>query len=97
MRAEISSINAIRGVATPILNKYGVVRSALFGSVVRGESSEASDIDFLVEFPPESTLLDLVGLEQELEEAFGRDVDVITFRSLHPLLKEYVLREAVVL
>jgi len=38
-------------------------------------------------------LLDLIGLEQDLEEYFNKKVDVITYNSIHPLLKEYILKE----
>ncbi|HXF48014.1 MAG TPA: nucleotidyltransferase family protein [Verrucomicrobiae bacterium] len=89
------TVEQIRKTAAPILERYGIVRKALFGSVVRGEVRRSSDIDFLVEFPDGSTLLDLAGLEQELAKALRRKVDVVTYRSLHPLLKERVLKEAV--
>jgi len=54
---------------------------------------ESSDIDILVEFGAEKSLLDLAGLEIELEESLGRKVDVLTYNSLHPLLKERILSE----
>ncbi|MCI0530333.1 MAG: nucleotidyltransferase family protein [candidate division Zixibacteria bacterium] len=89
------TIEQIRKIAAPILRRYGITRKAVFGSVVHGEMTDDSDIDFLVEFPSESNLLDLVGLEQDLTEALHRKVDVVTYRSLHPLLKERVLKEAI--
>jgi len=95
MDSKTQAIEQIRKIAAPILERYGVVRSAIFGSAVHGELSESSDIDFLVEFPSDSTLLDLAGLELELAEALQRKVDVVTFHSLHPLLKDRVLKEAV--
>ncbi len=92
---KVVTIEQIRKTAAPILERYGIVRKALFGSVVRGEAGQSSDVDFLVEFPAGSTLLDLAGLELELAEALRRKVDVVTYRSLHPLLKDRVLQEAV--
>ncbi len=50
-------------------------------------------IDILVEFKGEKSLLDLVGLKIELEERLGKKVDVLTYNSLHPLLKERILNE----
>ena len=50
-------------------------------------------IDILVEFKGEKSLLDLVGLKIELEERLGKKVDVRTYNSLHPLLKERILNE----
>jgi predicted nucleotidyltransferase len=67
--------------------------AALFGSLAGGETKEGSDIDILVEFAGEKSLLDLAGLKIELEELLGVRVDVLTYGSLHPLLKDRVLSE----
>ena len=79
----------------PILKQYDVQKAALFGSFVRGEQRQDSDIDILVEFKnrENKTLLDLVGLELELEELLNHKVDVLTYHSIHPLLKDYILKE----
>jgi len=76
-----------------VLERYDVKRAAVFGSLVRGEQKEGSDIDILVEFEGEKSLLDLAGLKIELEEALHRKVDVLTYNSLHPLLKDRILQE----
>lgn len=87
-------LTLIKKKAVPILRKSGVVRSAVFGSVARGEVKKKSDIDFLVEFAGKKTLFDLVGLKLALEDAFKRKVDVVTYDSLrHPLLKKYILKD----
>lgn len=78
-----------------VLPKYGIRKAALFGSFARGEATEKSDIDLLIEFGVKSSLLDLVGLKQELEEILKKNVDVITYKSLHPLLKEKILKDQV--
>ncbi|WP_290623975.1 MULTISPECIES: nucleotidyltransferase family protein [unclassified Archaeoglobus] len=91
----METIEEIRDAMIPVLRKYGVKRASLFGSVVRGEMSEDSDIDLLVEFEGRKSLLDLAGLKIELEEKLKRDVDVLTYKSLHPLLRERILREKV--
>jgi len=75
------------------LKQNDVKRASLFGSVVRGELTDESDIDILVEFKGKKSLLDLVGLKLELEEMLKRKVDVLTYSSLHPLLKDRILRE----
>lgn len=77
----------------PVLRRYDVKRAAFFGSIVRGEQKEDSDIDILVEFEGRKSLLDLVGLQIELEEVLGRKVDVLTYNSLHPLLRDRILQE----
>ena len=88
-----TDIEGIKRKIIPILKRYDVTRGAVFGSFVRGEMEEDSDIDILVEFKGEKSLIDLSGLKLELEELLGRKVDVITYNSLHPLLKEIILRE----
>ncbi len=76
-----------------VLKKNGVRRASLFGSTARGEATEDSDIDLLVEFEGRKSLLDLARLKIELEELLGKKVDVLTYKSLHPLLKEKILSE----
>lgn len=88
-----TKLEEIRKKATPILKEAGVKRSALFGSYVRGEEKEDSDIDMLVELPEGKSLLDLVRLERKLEESLGKKVDLLTFKSVHPLLKDYIEKD----
>ena len=88
----MNEIEETRSVIIEILRKHEVKRASLFGSVIRGEATEYSDIDLLVEFEGEKSLLDLVGLKIELEEILGK-VDILTYKSLHPLLKEKILGE----
>ncbi|KJU81295.1 nucleotidyltransferase [Candidatus Magnetobacterium bavaricum] len=83
----------IKGIISNVLEKYGVKRAALFGSVVRGEATDKSDIDLLIEFEGRKSLLDLVGLKLEIEDLLGKKVDVLTYGSIHPLLKERILSE----
>lgn len=88
-------VEEIRSKIVPILRGYGVVQAAVFGSFVKGEMKEGSDIDILVELPEEKSLLDLVALKLELEEALGRQVDLVEYSTIHPLLKERILNEQV--
>ena len=79
----------------PILKKNGVVRAGLFGSIVRGEAGKRSDVDILIKFKGEKSLLDLAGLELELEGKLKKKVDVVEYCSIHPLLKKTILGEEV--
>jgi len=90
-----SQINNYKSLILPILKKFGVLKASLFGSIARCEMTKDSDIDILVEFQDDKTLLDLVGLQNALIEKLKRNVDVITFNSIHPLLKEQILNEQV--
>lgn len=72
----------------------GVLKLSLFGSSVRGEDTKASDIDLLVVFEEERTLFDLIRLKQELEHLLDKPVDIVTEKSVHPLIKEEINMEA---
>ncbi len=75
------------------LKKEGVIKAALFGSIARGEQSQDSDIDIIVQFEEGKSLLDLAGLKVKLEEIFKKKVDVITYNSIHPQLKKYIEKD----
>ena len=78
-----------------VCRKNDVVLMVIFGSFVRGEQSSESDIDIAIEFDKNSrkTLLDLVRVEEELTEIFGRRVDLGIFSSISPYIIDYVKRE----
>ncbi len=61
-----SQIDYFKRLILPVLKTYGVIKASLFGSIVRGEMTKDSDIDILVEFQEDITLLDLVGLQNAL-------------------------------
>ncbi len=86
-------IDEIKKTLIDVLRKHEVKKAALFGSIVRGEATEESDIDLLIEFEGRKSLLDLAGLKLDLQELLRRRVDVLTYKSLHPLLKERILSE----
>jgi len=86
-------LEEVKAKLVPVLRRSGVKRAAIFGSFVRGEQEEGSDLDVLVEFEGGKSLLDLVGLKMELEEVLGRKVDLLTYNSLHPLLRDRILEE----
>ena len=66
----------------------------LFGSAVRGEATDGSDLDFLVEMEPGRSLMDIVALRNDLIDLLGREVDVVTESGLYWLLRRKILREA---
>ena len=80
-----------------MLEKKGVRRAAVFGSVAKGQSTSKSDIDLVVDFEGSKTLLDLVDLKLRLEEVLKKRVDLVTYRSLSPLLKEIILKEQIII
>ncbi len=78
-----------------ILKRHDVAHAALFGSFARGQEPRDSDLDILIKFRGQKSLLDLVGLKLELEEKTQRKVDVVAERALHPAIRERVLSEQV--
>ncbi len=88
---EQSTLDKIIQQIIPVLKQAEVRKAALFGSYVRGDNNEDSDVDILVDLPREKTLLDLVGLKQDLEEVLQRKVDVVEYGGIHPLLKDSIL------
>lgn len=75
--------------------RHGARDVRVFGSLARGEGGEASDLDLLVTLGEDRSLLDLVGLKQDVEDLIHRPVDVVTEQALSPYLRERVLSEAV--
>ena len=74
--------------------KYGVTRLGIFGSVARGEATSASDIDIVVEMPPD--LFQMVHMQEELEQLLRTSVDLIRYQKyLNALLKRRIDHEAI--
>ena len=75
---------------------YGIKDLQLFGSVVRGEATEASDIDLVVEFDPDRiSLSSFLDFSDDLEALLGRRVDVVSLKKLAPRLRAQVEAEAI--
>lgn len=88
---------AIREKIVSILRRQGVKMIAIFGSYVRDDAGPKSDIDILVEFSGRKSLLDIVGIEQELSEALGIKVDLLTEKSISPYLIDRIKKEMAVI
>jgi len=89
----VSELKTIKRQILPLLRKNKVKKAGVFGSYARGEQKRASDIDLLIEF--KGSLLDLVSLENKLQDQLGKKVDLLTYKSIHPLLRKRILREEV--
>lgn len=83
--------NEIKAIAT----KHGAYNVRVFGSVARKNFTKDSDIDFLVNFNPKTSLLDWCSLRLDLEDLLGTRVDVASEKTLKSALKEKVLAEAI--
>jgi uncharacterized protein len=78
-----------------LAGRFGIKNIRIFGSVARHEAHEGSDIDFLVEFPPGTSLLDHAAFQQELTDLLGCSVDVASVNGLRERIRNIVLQEAV--
>lgn len=92
---KLEELKGYRDEIIAIANKYHAPNIRVFGSVVRGEATEESDIDFLIDVPPEQTLFDLIRLTRSLRELLGCEVDVAQSTVLHPRIRNQVLQDAV--
>ena len=90
-----SQIEKYKEIILEILKKHEVKKASLFGSIVREEMTTNSDIDLIIEFKGDKSLLDLAALQIELEEKLKLKVEVLTYNSIHPLLKDQILAEQV--
>ncbi|MBI3442561.1 MAG: nucleotidyltransferase family protein [Candidatus Sungbacteria bacterium] len=91
----MSDFEEIKQKVGMVLRQAGIKRAAVFGSFARGQANKESDIDLLVEFEGQKTLLDLVALKTQLRQMLGINVDLITYQSLSPLLRDSILREQI--
>ncbi len=93
----MTGLNKLRKERARILSlaaKHGALKVRVFGSVARGEERPDSDIDFLVEMAPDRSLLDVGGLQMDLQDALAQRVDVVTRRGLKRRWLANVLRES---
>jgi len=88
------TIPQIAKIVVPILKKNGVKKAGIFGSYARGEAKKKSDIDILVQ-PPKGMGFEFFGLNLELEEKLGKKVDLLTYKSVSPYLKKYIMADEV--
>lgn len=90
--SEILSLHRERILA--IASARGARNVRVFGSAARRTDRDGSDLDLLVDLPRGSSLLDIAGLQIDIEEALGVKVDLCTEAELHPSLKDRILAEA---
>ena len=99
MRRDMKSLDEIKSIVRKhrkiLAEKYGIAVVSAFGSYVRGEQNEESDLDLLVEFLRPVSLLELAGAEIYLGEVLGLKVDLVPKRVVRSELREIILAEAV--
>ena len=78
-----------------LMQRFGVIRLALFGSTARDEARPGSDVDIMVSFDGPATSQRYFGVQFYLEDALGCPVDLVTEKAMRPELRPFIEREAV--
>lgn len=89
----MTTLDKIRDMK-PIFLSLDISRVRVFGSVARGDDTDDSDIDLLVEFDKPIGLFRYASIQRSLSEALGKTVDLVTEDALHPALRQKILEEA---
>lgn len=87
------TVQTLKKQIVPTLKRQGVVKIAIFGSFATGKEKKNSDVDILVKFKKEATLLQLSSIKLKLEDKLGRKVDLLTYGGINPHLKKTILQE----
>ncbi|MBF0267336.1 MAG: nucleotidyltransferase family protein [Alphaproteobacteria bacterium] len=95
MRSLDQILTTLRQIKPMLELRYPLRSMGVFGSYARGEQSEESDLDLLVELGDGMTLIDFVRLQQEIGDAVGINVDLAEKEALKPRIAPYILKEAV--
>jgi len=94
MGITLENIKAKQASIISLCQHYHAENIRVFGSVACGESTDDSDIDFLVSFLPNASLFDQAGLIEDLSSLFERKVDVVSERAVNPHLQQIINSEA---
>ena len=92
---KVYTIDEIKNIVAPIAKAYGVQRVFLFVSYARGEATSSSDLDFRVDKGSLRGLFALGGLYSDLEESFGKELDLLTTGSLEPKFLNHIANEEI--
>ncbi len=85
----------LKKIIMPVLLDYKISRAGLFGSYVRNENTEESDVDILVQIDEQISLLEFVRIKLELEEKLQKKVDLVEYKAIKPRLREQILSEEI--
>ncbi len=92
-----NNLKNIKNKLIPILKQNNIVKASIFGSYARGEETKKSDIDMMIKYKGKMSLLDLIGLEQELQEKTGIKFDITTYKAINYLIRDQVYKEQILI
>nr|WP_198981964.1 nucleotidyltransferase family protein [Herbaspirillum sp. ASV7] len=84
-----------RAAIRHVVESHRARNARVFGSVLRGQDAEGSDLDILIDPTPETSLMDVAAIQVELQRLLGVSVDVLTPRALPEALRRQILSEAI--
>ena len=93
-KIQSEELKKLKPKIVKILKKHNIAKAGIFGSYARGENKKKSDIDLLVR-PPIGMGLEFIGMKLELEEKLHKKVDLVTYKYIHPQLKNQILKEEI--
>jgi hypothetical protein len=94
----LATVRAYRDEILALAERYGAYNVRVFGSVARGDATENSDIDLLVQFQPWVSLYELVGIKQAIEGVLNQPVDIVEDHAgLRECFRDRIMRDAVML
>lgn len=88
-------IEEIKEKIVPIFKKNKIKKAGVFGSIVKNQFDQQSDIDILIEATPDMSLLDFIGIKLELEDILGYKVDLVEYSAIKPSLRDHILKEEI--
>ncbi len=92
---NLSDLEAKQAAINDLCEQYEVRFMGVFGSVARNQATAESDVDVLVRFVNRKNLFDVIRLERQLAQTFGRPVDLVTEPALSPYLRSQILAETI--
>ena len=93
---NMHSINeSLKNIILSVLRQQPIQRAAVFGSFARGEEQPQSDIDVLIEYSAPHSLFDILRLQNELQDATSRKIDLVEYAAIKPSIKEKILSQAI--
>lgn len=90
-------VAAHRGELREVLHRHGVTNPEVFGSAARGDDREGSDVDILVDFPPGTSIIDIIGIQHELEDLLGVHVDLVPRNGLKERVRARAAKDLIAL
>ena len=90
-------ISLLKKELEPLFRSYNLNKAAVFGSVAKGTSDANSDVDILISAPPNLSLLNIIQLKNEITDILGKEVDLIEYTAIKPIIRDSILKDQVVI